>query len=58
MTFDGDRSQARCGSTPQVRAGFRHTAISLMHGAGKTNIAAACCRFAAQSWSALALIGI
>jgi len=30
----------------------------LMRVAGETNIAAACRRFAAQPWSALALIGI
>jgi predicted transposase YbfD/YdcC len=58
VTFDEDRSQVRCGSIPQVMAAFRNTAIGLMHWAGETNIAAACRRFAAQPWSALALIGI
>jgi predicted transposase YbfD/YdcC len=58
VTFDEDRSQVRCGSIPQVMAAFRHTAIALMHWAGETNIAAACRRFAAQPWLALALIGI
>jgi len=58
VTFDEDRSQVRCGSLPQVMAAVRNTAIGLMHWAGETNIAAACRRFAAQPWSALALIGI
>ena len=58
VTFDEDRSQVRCGSIPQVMAAFRNTVIGLMHWAGETNIAAACRRFAAQPWAALALIGI
>jgi hypothetical protein len=39
-------------------AAFRNTAIGLMRWTGETNIAAAGRRFAAQPWSALALIGI
>jgi predicted transposase YbfD/YdcC len=58
VTFDEDRSQVRSGSIPQVMAAFRNTAIGLMHWVGETNIAAACRRFAAQPWAALALIGI
>jgi predicted transposase YbfD/YdcC len=58
VTFDEDHSQVRCGSIPQLMAAFRNTAIGLMHWAGETNIAAACRRFAAQPWLALALIGI
>lgn len=58
VTFDEDRSQVRGGSIPQVMAAFRNTAIGLMRWAGETNIAAACRRFAAQPWSALALLGI
>jgi predicted transposase YbfD/YdcC len=58
VTFDEDRSHVRGGSIPQVMAAFRNTAIGLMHWAGETNIAEACRRFAAQPWSALALIGI
>jgi predicted transposase YbfD/YdcC len=58
VTFDEDRSQVRCGSIPQVMAGLRNTVIGLMRGAGYTNIAAACRRFAAQPVLALALIGI
>jgi predicted transposase YbfD/YdcC len=58
VTFDEDRSQVRRGSIPQVMAAFRNTALGLMRCAGETNIAAACRRFAAQPWAALALIGI
>jgi predicted transposase YbfD/YdcC len=58
VTFDEDRSQVRVGSIPQVMAALRNTAIGLMRVAGETNIAAACRRYAAQPWSALALIGI
>jgi predicted transposase YbfD/YdcC len=58
MTFDEDRSQVRCGSIPQVMAAMRNAAIGLMRCAVETNIAVACRRFAAQPWSALALIGI
>lgn len=58
VTFDEDRSQVRSGSLPQVMAAFRNTALGLVRQAGETNIAAACRRFAAQPWSALALIGI
>lgn len=58
VTFDEDRSQVRCGSIPQVMAAFRNTAIGLMRRTGEVNIAAACRRFAAQPWAALALIGI
>jgi len=58
VTFDEDRSQVRSGSIPQVMAAFRNTTIGLMHWVGETNIAAACRRFAAQPWAALALIGI
>jgi hypothetical protein len=48
VTCDEDRSPGRCGSIPQVMAGLRHTVIGLRRGAGYTNIAAACRRFAAQ----------
>jgi predicted transposase YbfD/YdcC len=58
VTFDEDRSQVRCGSIPQVMAAFRNTAMGLMRCAGETTIAAACRRFAAKPWAALALIGI
>ena len=58
VTYDEDRSQVRCGSIPQTMAALRNLAISLMRTAGEPNIAAACRRFAAQPWAALALIGI
>jgi hypothetical protein len=58
MTYDEDRSQVRCGSIPQTMAALRNLAIGLMRSAGEPNIAAACRRFAAQPWAALALIGI
>jgi len=58
VTFDEDRSQVRCGSIPQIMAAMRNTVIGLMRRAGESNIAAACRRFAAQPWAALALIGI
>lgn len=58
VTFDEDRSQVRCGSIPEVMAAMRNAAIGLMRWAGEDNIAAACRRFAAQPWSALALMGI
>lgn len=58
VTFDEDQSQVRCGNLPQVMAALRNTVIGLMRGAGYTNIAATCRRFAAQPALALALIGI
>lgn len=58
VTFDEDRSQVRSGSLPQVLAALRNTVLGLMRQAGETNIAAACRRFAAQPWEALALLGI
>ncbi len=58
VTFVEDHSQVRCGSIPQVMAALRNVVIGLMRWAGETNIAAACRRFAAQPWAALALLGI
>lgn len=58
VTFDEDRSTVRCGSTPQVMAALRNTAIALARLAGHTNIAAACRHYAARPWGALALLGI
>lgn len=57
VTFDEDRSQVRCGSTPEVMAAIRNTAIGLLRATGVTNIAAACRQFAAQPASAVALLG-
>jgi predicted transposase YbfD/YdcC len=58
VTFAEDRSQVRCGSTPEVMAAFRNTAIGLLRVSGETNIPAACRRLAACPRAALALIGI
>ena len=58
VTFDEDRSQVRCGHIPQVMAALRNTAMGLLRWAGRTNLAAACRRLAAQPAQALALIGI
>jgi len=58
VTFDEDRSQVRCGNIPEIMAALRNLAIGLMRLAGDTNIAAACRRYAAQPWAALALIGV
>jgi predicted transposase YbfD/YdcC len=58
VTFDEDRSQVRKGSTPEVMAAFRNTAIGLLRVAGESNIAAASRRLAAFPRSALALIGL
>jgi hypothetical protein len=57
VTFDEDRSQVRCGSTPEVMAALRNAVIGLLRAGGATNIAAACRRCAAQPAHALALIG-
>jgi Transposase DDE domain len=58
VTYDEDRSQVRCGSTPQVMAALRNTAISLMRLAGHTNMAAGCRHYAAQPWQIVALLGL
>lgn len=58
VTFDEDRSQVRCGATPQVMAALRNTAIGLLRLHREPNIAAACRRLAAQPRLALALLGV
>jgi predicted transposase YbfD/YdcC len=58
VTFDEDRSTVRYGSTPQVMAALRNTAIALARLAGHNNMAAACRHYAARPWAALALLGI
>ncbi len=58
VIYDEDRSSVRKGSTPQVMAALRNTAIGLLRWSGESNIAAACRRLAAQPWAALALMGI
>jgi hypothetical protein len=57
VTFDEDRSQVRCGNTPQVMAALRNVAIGLMRLAGHANIAAACRYYAARPSQAVALLG-
>jgi hypothetical protein len=58
VTFDEDRSQARCGSIPQLLAAVRNVAMSLLRLAGHQNIAAGTRYYAARPWEALALLGI
>jgi predicted transposase YbfD/YdcC len=58
VTFDEDRSTVRSGSLPQIMAALRNTVMGLMRLAGKTNIAAACRRHAAQPQETLNLLGI
>ena len=58
VTMDEDRSQVRKGNIPQVMAALRNTVIGLLRKAGESNIAAACRKFAAQPYAALALIGV
>jgi predicted transposase YbfD/YdcC len=58
VIFDEDHSQVRKGSVPQVMGALRNAAIGLMRWSGESCIAAACRQFAAQPWSALALLGI
>ena len=56
VTFDEDRSQIRCGATPQVMATCRNLALTLVRQAGATNIAAALRTYAARPHHALALV--
>jgi predicted transposase YbfD/YdcC len=58
VVYDEDRSQVRCGNTPQVMSAIRNTVIGLMRYSGITNIASACRRFSAKPKTALKLIGI
>ncbi len=58
VTFDEDRSQVRTGAIPQVLATLRCATLGLLRAHGATNIAAACRRYAAQPWAALALLGL
>jgi predicted transposase YbfD/YdcC len=58
VTFEEERSPVRCGNLPQVLAALRKTVIGLTRGAGETNMAAACRRFAAPPAFALELLGI
>lgn len=56
VTFDEDRSTVRAGHGPQVMATLRNTAISLHRRAGKSNIAQACRRLAANPHHAADLV--
>jgi len=58
VVFGEDDSQVHSGNAPQVMAALRNTVIGLMRSVGKTNIAAACRKFAAKPDMALELIGI
>jgi len=58
VTYGEDHSTVRAGTTPQVMAALRNTAIGLHRLAGATNIAAACRRCAAQPALALAALGL
>ena len=51
--FGEDGSQVRCGNAPQVMAALRNMVIGLMRSIGRTNIAAACHKFAAKPGLAL-----
>jgi predicted transposase YbfD/YdcC len=58
VTMDEDRSGVRKGSIAQIMAAMRNAVIGVMRWGGEKNIAAACRKFAARPWEALALIGI
>ncbi len=58
VVYDEDRSQVRCGNTPQVMSSIRNTVIGLMRHSGITNIASSCRMYSAKPKKALRLIGI
>ena len=58
VTFGEDLSQIRTGGAPQVMAGLRNLATTLVRWAGHTNVAAALRRHAAHLSQAFALLGI
>ena len=58
VTFHEDRSQVRCGSTPQALSALRNACITLLRLSSHNNIAPACRQCAAQPHAALALLGI
>ena len=57
VTFDEDRCQARTGGAPQIMAGLRNLAISLLRLHQEPNIAAALRRCAANASLPLTLVG-
>jgi predicted transposase YbfD/YdcC len=58
VTYAEDHSQIRTGKGPQVMAGLRNLAISLLRLSGATNIAAAIRHAARQPTRPLAILGI
>jgi len=58
MTYDEDRSQVRKGNRPQVMAGIRNLAISLLRLAGADSIAAATRYLGRQLERPLRLLGL
>ena len=56
VTFNEDRSQVRCGATPQVMATCRNLALALLRQAGTPNIAATLRTYAARPNAAVALV--
>jgi len=56
VIYDEDRSQVRCGNTPEVMS--RNTVIGLMRHSGITSISSACRRFSARPELALELMGV
>ncbi|MGA9689887.1 MAG: hypothetical protein WBR33_00210 [Pseudonocardiaceae bacterium] len=58
VTFDEDRSQVRTGSSPQIMAAMRNTAISLLRLAGWTNIKQATEKMSRRLDHVLTLIGV
>jgi predicted transposase YbfD/YdcC len=56
VTFGEDRSRLRTGDAPQILACLRNLALTLLHRAGHTAIAAGRRHFAAQPAQALALL--
>ncbi len=56
VTFGEDRSRLRTGEAPQIMAAFRNLALTLLHRAGCTRIAAARRHLAAHPLHAVALL--
>jgi hypothetical protein len=55
-TMGEDRSQVRSGAAPQVCAGLRNLALTLLRRSGASNIAAALRTFSARPRAAVALV--